>query len=344
MDDQRVAIIALPAPPLRAPPAWARYDRRATWTSFLPVTPDIFEGSEAYIASSPGPVVTIGNFDGVHLGHQALVSAARQRAVATGGPSLALTFSPLPREVLAPARSAPRLQTTPARVAALRRHGIDQVVVERFDEALAARDPEWFADVVLRQRLGARAVIVGWNFRFGKDRRGDADLLRSLLDAPVESVDAVHHGQKPVSSSRIRTAIGAGEVRAAAALLGRPYALHGTVVHGHQRGRELGFPTANIAPETAVPANGVYAVTLRVGDEERAAVANLGVRPTFDAGPRSVEVHVLDFDADLYDQRVRVSFIERIRGERKFQGRDALMDQIARDVEATRAALGTSPS
>lgn len=281
----------------------------------------------------PGGVITIGNFDGVHIGHRALLERARSLG---RGPVIAYTFHPAPRDVLRPDNGIRRIQRLQDRVDTLLEAGADTVVVEPFDLAFAARTPESFASEILTDRLRGTAVVVGWDFRFGRGRAGNAEGLRELLDVPVEQVEAVHFEGEVASSSRIRGLIEAGEVEAAARLLTRPHDIVGTVVHGQSRGRALGFPTANLRVQTPMlPADGVYAV--RVGEHH--GVANLGKRPTFEGAPPSVEVHLLDFDGDLYEQELRVAFVQRIREERTFDGVEALVEQIGRDVSAARGML-----
>jgi riboflavin kinase/FMN adenylyltransferase len=313
----------------------------------------VVRGSTQYTGA--GSIVTIGNFDGVHRGHRALLAAARQQARALDATGVcAYTFDPPPRDVLRPDNGIRRLQRLEDRVALLHEQGADDVLVEPFDRAFAAKTPEWFATEVLVGRLKARGVVVGHDFRFGRGRSGDADGLRSLLaahDVPVHQVQAVQtEGAELsgapliISSSEIRTRLANGDVEGAAVLLARPHDVVGEVVHGEARGRDLGFPTANIAAETPlVPANGVYAcrVLEPAALAGRAAVVNVGVRPTFEAAgaPATVEVHVLDWSGDLYGQTLRVGFVKRLRGERAFDGLDALVAQIRRDVDATRAAV-----
>jgi riboflavin kinase/FMN adenylyltransferase len=318
--------------------------------------------------AQPGSVVIPGNFDGVHLGHRALVAQARALAAEHAGrPSAAplrvaaLTFDPHPLALLAPDRAPPALCTIDRRVALLERAGCDDVHVARFDASFAAQSPEQFVERVLVGGASARVVIVGDDFRFGARRAGDLALLRALGQAhgfDVARVDAVLAGAERVSSSRVRQAVAAGEVVAAAGLLGRLHEVEGQVVRGDQRGRALGFPTANLRVDPVLlPADGVYSVLARVvappasapphpapgpGDLLR-GVANLGVRPTFGAG-RSVEVHLLGFDGDLYGARLRVAFAGRVRGERKFAGVDALRAQIADDVAAARDQLASVPA
>ncbi len=314
----------------------------------------VVRGSSQYTGA--GSIVTIGNFDGVHRGHRALLAAARTEARRLGADSVcAYTFDPPPRDVLRPDNGILRLQRLEDRVALLHQQGADDVLIEPFDKAFAARTPEWFATEVLVGRLKARGVVVGHDFRFGRGRSGDADGLRTLLadhGVPVHQVQAVQTDTADaglgepftISSSAIRKRLQDGDVEGAAVLLARPHEVVGPVVHGEARGRDLGFPTANIASQTPlVPANGVYACHLLepAALRGRPAVVNVGVRPTFeDGGNKTVEVHILDWSGDLYGQTLRIAFIERLRGEQQFDGLDALVAQIARDVDATRATLG----
>jgi riboflavin kinase/FMN adenylyltransferase len=289
-------------------------------------------------------VVVIGNFDGVHRGHQAVLAQARALADARAERCVVLTFDPHPFEVLG--RGAPpRLTTLATRVSLLCAHGASEVHVEPFTTELAAWSPEVFARSLLATRLGARAVVVGRTFRFGHQRAGDFDALRALgatLGFLAVAADVAGDADGPFSSTRVRDAVTSGEVERAAHVLGRPHALHGTVEHGDARGRTLGFPTANLGQVMEMlPPFGVYAVRAQVGGagEQRSAVMNLGVRPTVDGTKRRVEVHLLDFDGDLYGAQVRVEIVARLREERRFAGVDELRAQIARDADAARARL-----
>jgi riboflavin kinase/FMN adenylyltransferase len=305
--------------------------------------------------SAAASVVTPGNYDGVHLGHRALLAAARAVSAAAGGGLrvVAMTFDPHPMYFVAPER-APELLTTPQRRAELLRGlGADEVVVRRFDAAFAALSPEQFAEQVLGVELGARAVVVGDDFHFGTARAGDVAMLHRLGERhgfQVVEVPKVMMEGEAVSSSRIRQSLGRGEVELAARMLGRVHETTRRVIRGDQRGRTIGVPTANLElTGTLPPAQGVYAVVARVlGDVSHAAgvhvgVANLGTRPTVAAG-RSFEVHLLDFDQDIYDRELRVGFVGRLRDEQRFSDLAALKAQIARDIEAARRALeGCAP-
>ena len=283
-------------------------------------------------------VVVPGNYDGVHRGHRALLRAARE-AGTEALPVVALTFDPHPARVLAPAQAPAQLTTLTRRIELLNGCGADEVRVQRFDRAFASLEPERFARQLLRDGLKARLVVVGPDFRFGAGRAGTAEVLRGLGDRlgfsvlPVPSIRA--HGLT-VSSSAIRDAIARSDLALATRMLGRHHDVTGTVVEGNKRGRDLGFPTANVVPEPVLlPPDGVYAVLaqrLSPGPGPvLPAVANLGLRPTFKAG-RSLEVHLLDFDQDLYGCPLRVAFVEYLRAEQRFDGVQSLRAQIRKDV------------
>src|SRR3954467_11676980 len=275
--------------------------------------------------------VAVGEFDGVHLGHREVIRGA----------DTVLTFEPHPREVVAPG-SAPRLLTPLARKAELvERLGIEEVVVIRFDEAFAAQSPERFVDEILVGALGATHVSVGENFRFGHKAAGTPDLLEADARFETRVTRLVEADEEIVSSSHIRGLILAGEVAEANALLGDAFQLRGTVVEGDRRGRELGYPTANLVPDEryVYPAHGIYASRAEVpGLGEWQAAVNVGVRPTFDSGRGVlVEAYLLDFDGDLYGRELRLDFLARLRGERAFSSAEALVEQRHRDVEDARA-------
>lgn len=286
--------------------------------------------------------VIIGNLDGVHRGHQAVLRQARALADARGLCTVVLTFDPHPSQVLR-GFTPPRLATLERRVELLRRHGADDVVVEPFTLDFAALTPSRFAKELLVDRLGARAVVVGENFRFGAKRAGDLEALRGFgreLGFEVAAAEVAGDERGPFSSTRVRDAIAGGDLDEATRLLGRRHSISGVVEGGDRRGRTIGFPTANLGgvPEV-LPPRGVYAVF--AGD--RPGVMNLGVRPTVDGANLRVEVHLFDFDGDLYGQSMRVHLVSRIRDEKKFSGLDELRAQIALDAEAARRSLATAP-
>lgn len=293
-----------------------------------------------------GPVVlTLGNFDGVHRGHEAIIRRAVAEARARQAQAAVLTFHPHPVAVLAPERASPRIQSLRDRLERFRVLGVDLAVVRRFTPTFAAVGAEPFVTEFLLPRLEVVHVVVGHNVSFGRRREGTVETLRTLgarHGFGVEDVGPVKAGEEDVSSTALRRVLAAGDVRRAAELLGRPHALRGRVVGGERRGRTLGFPTANLhtKPGVLLPPDGVYAVQARVGDGARPAVMNVGMRPTFDGLRRTVEVHVLDFDGDLYGRWLVVELIARLRGEQRFSGVDALRAQIAADVAQARDVLG----
>ena len=302
-------------------------------------TPDDLDGS------LPHPVAAVGNFDGVHLGHQRILETLRQRAAPHDGTVVVITFNPHPQRVLHP-DTAPRLIATRGqKVAWLEAAGVDLMLELPFTRQLAALSPLDFVERVLQRGLRVAEVHIGRNFRFGHDRTGSFETLEELGRAhgfTAMPVDGVRQGGRRISSSRIRTALGEGEVQLAAALLGRQEVLVGQVVPGDARGRILGFPTANLAVENElVPFTGVYATSMVVDREPLPAVTNIGSRPTFPGAGPALETHILDYDGDLYGRDVELRFVERLRDERRFAGLDELKEQIALDVAAARKVLGS---
>lgn len=295
------------------------------------------------------PAVTVGNFDGVHLGHQALATVAVGDAGALGGTSVVLTFDPHPSRVLSPDRGPSALMTLSQKAEALGALGVDVLAILPFSRTVSELSPEDFARLVLKGAVGAQLVVVGGNFRFGQGRRGDVSALRELgerLGFRVEAVEPVLQEGSPISSSRIREALARGAVEAAGALLGRPFAVEGVVVRGAGRGRTLGIPTANLQSENeTLPGRGVYAgvATLPQSGRARSAVVNVGRRPTFGGGETTVEAHLLDFDEDLYGQRLCLEFHHRLREERAFAGKEGLLVQIRADIDRARRLFGPSP-
>lgn len=292
-----------------------------------------------------GGAIAIGNFDGVHLGHRALIARARELAAANDAITVALTFDPHPSALLAPARAPHLLTSMERRIELLAEAGVDAVVVEPFTHELAGIAPNAFVDDIVIFALRARAIIVGYDFSYGQGRTGTVEALQAHgIHAGIEVavVPAVTVDGEIAASTRIRALLRAGDLAHAERMLGRPWDIDGVVVHGAQRGRAIGVPTANIATEVELAiAPGIYAVTLGVeGGPARPAVASLGTNPTFvDDGGLVLEVHVLDWDGELYDRRVRTTFIARLRDEQKFDSVDALVAQIRRDIDQARAAL-----
>lgn len=302
----------------------------------------------------PGATLTMGTFDGVHLGHQAVIGETIRQAA--GGPSVVLTYFPHPREVVR-GEGPPLLTLLDEKVAVLGLHAVDHLVVLPFTKELAAWPAERFVDDVLATRLGVKAVVVGHDHRFGLRGAGDAALLREMGAArgfAVTEVPPLVVDGQTVSSSAIRARLDGGAAAGAAALLGRRYTLAGTVVEGDRRGRTLGYPTANIRPDAGklVPGHGIYAVRVRierpphVGLEGvdggwRDGLASLGTRPTFDGQDVRLEVYLFDFDGDLYGQRLRVAFVEKLRSEQRFASAEALVAQMDEDAVIGRRVLAS---
>lgn len=290
-------------------------------------------------------VVALGNFDGVHIGHQAVVRRAVEEGRRRGLRAVAATFDPHPRAVLWPGNE-PKLLTTPeVRRELLLGCGVEEVREIRFDRELSKKSPREFVLEVLVGSLGAGEVVVGENFRFGHRASGDvAELRRCMREVGGEAyaVPISNVLGEDISSTRIRKLIADGEVREAARLLGRPYLLRGEVVEGDKRGRTIGFPTANVLPDerALVPERGVYAGHARVGSERYGACTNVGTAPTFDRRDSRVEAYLLGYGGDLYGKVVDVTFEERLRPEKRFSGIGELKEQIARDVEEARNFLG----
>jgi riboflavin kinase/FMN adenylyltransferase len=308
-----------------------------------------FDGSTSLDQDvAPPCVLVVGNFDGVHRGHRAVIEAATAEARARGVLSAVLTFDPHPNGIVG-AGAPPLLTTIDRRAELLSEIGIGRTYVRRFDAELARWSAERFLRKLVLEQLRAKVIFVGENFRFGAGRAGDFELLQreaAAVGAEARKHPLAHDPDGAFSSTRARAKIAEGDVAAAATVLGRPHAITGAVVHGAARGRTIGFPTANLAeiPEV-LPADGVYAVRVDRVDADGAkrtndGVMNIGVRPTVGGEPtRSVEVYLLDFSGDLYGQRLLVHVVARLRGEQRFAGLDELKAQIARDVEAARAAL-----
>jgi riboflavin kinase / FMN adenylyltransferase len=299
-----------------------------------------------------GTVATVGTFDGIHRGHRAVLSEVVRRGRAAGRPSVLVTFDPHPLEVVNPT-AAPRLLTLPdekrALVAAL---GIERVEVIAFTTELARLGPEDFVRDVLRARFGMEELVLGYDHGFGRGRSGDVELVRRLGREDgfaVEVVAAVTDNGQPISSSLIRTAVAHGDLGSAARGLGRLYSLRGTVERGAGRGRTIGVPTINLTspdPRKLLPPDGVYAVRVRLpgngeGEKEQAygGMMNQGARPTFGVHARGLEIHLFDYDGDLYGATVTVEWVDRLRDTQTFPSRQALVDQIERDAVAARSIL-----
>lgn len=292
-------------------------------------------------------VVTVGSFDGVHLGHRRILAEVVMLAQGLSVAGVAVTFDPHPMATLHPEEAPCLLTGTRERVELMRESGLYEVVVVDFTAGFAGRSAEWFVKNVLLKRLNMRRLVIGYDFRFGASREGDAPYLERLgeeLGFGVDIIPPVNYLDHPVSSTRVRTALVRGDVESAASMLGRPHMFTGKVVRGQGIGRKLDFPTANLEPldpNRALPANGVYAVRVEVGSALTAGALYIGPRPTFRGKVNSIEVHLVGFEGSLYGKRMRVHFVGRIRGDRVFASPAALSKAIRRDVEAANRLIST---
>lgn len=300
----------------------------------------IFHGTENANIARP-TVLTLGVFDGLHIGHQQIMQTVVDRAKAIHAVPTAITFDPHPRAVLHPESAPPLLQTLDQRLANFEFLGIEQTIVIPFTHDLAGSPAEEFLKDIIRDRLHAKEVYLGKGFAFGKDRGGNIELLRRLsgqLGFVADEVEEVQLRGRRVSSSAIRELLNNGRVNLARRMLGRPYGVEGVVIRGNRRGHTIGFPTANLKPQNRViPRYGVYATATLIDGHWRRSITNIGVRPTFETEAEpSIESYIFDFDDDLYGDSLRVRFLHRIRDERKFNGIDELKAQIERDTRRAR--------
>lgn len=314
------------------------------------------EGSAHIAPPFTRPVVTVGNFDGIHVGHRAILDIVVERARAQRGDAVVFTFDPHPRRFLQPESGPGLITTLEQKLELLEEAGVDAVVVEPFTAEFARTSPESFIRDVLHGRIGPMEVYVGYDFHFGRDRAGSMRMLTEIgpkLGFSVTIISEVTVGGQDVNSTRVRELLARARPEEVAAFLGRPYAVRGTVVEGDRRGRTLGFPTANLAPDEAsqvLPVAGVYAGRLRFLDDGSPArgealpsVANVGTRPTFgDAERMLIESHLLDFEGDVYGRRVEFVFEHHLRPERKFENVERLRGQISADVAEGRLRLEAS--
>ena len=296
-----------------------------------------------------GCVLTIGNFDGVHRGHQALLAQLRAKSEATGLPAAVLTFEPHPREYFAHEDRPRRLTSLREKILLLEGQGVDRLYIGRFNQKLAGLTAEAFIEDVLVHGLGVRHLLIGDDFCFGKGRKGNFAMLQAAGDKigfGVESMHTFRHDDERVSSSAVRAALAEGDMPHAARLLGRPYSISGRVMHGDKIGRTIGFPTANIQlKHRSPPLMGIYTVSVDgLADRPWPGVASVGVRPTInDAGRPTLEVNLFDWNTDCYDAHLRVNFLKKQRDEERYDSLDALTAQIARDAEEARAYFVQNP-
>jgi riboflavin kinase / FMN adenylyltransferase len=296
-----------------------------------------------------GATVTVGSFDGVHLGHQAVLREIDRRARAAGRVSVLVTFDPHPLEVVNPEAAPPLLTTGAERLEILAQSPLDYVMLLRFDRYLAGLTPEEFVQEILLERCAVKELVIGHDHGFGRGRSGDVETLRRLgrgRGFDVDVVDAVDFAGQHISSSRIRRAVAGGDLEAAAAMLGRPYGVVGRVVQGERRGRVLGVPTINlseISPRKLLPPDGVYAVRVEWRGGGAGGMMNQGPRPTFQDGRRVLEAHLFGFDGDLYGEWVRIEWVERLRDIERFRSVEQLQQQLERDRTRAEAVLAARP-
>lgn len=301
------------------------------------------------VERDPNSVISVGTFDGVHAGHRAIMDTVAEKADRRGGRSVIVTFDPHPRNIINPGEEGIKLLTTlEERAEILEELGIDLMVVIPFDRDFSLLSSEEFVRDIIYDKIGVSEFVIGYDHQFGRNREGTIETIEKIgeelgFDTYVVSKREV--GAKTVSSTAIRNAISEeGNMRQAAEFLQRPYRLNGMVVHGDKRGKEIGFPTANIKPEhdkKIIPKKGVYAVRLRINGDWYDGMMNIGIRPTFEGQAQTLEVHLFNFDEDIYGKEVQVRFYERIRDEKKFGGKDELVEQLRNDKKKVREILSS---
>ena len=303
----------------------------------------IIRGTTHIVSPGPYPVMTIGNFDGVHLGHQIIFRRVADIARDKQGTGIVFTFEPHPLKIIAPAKAPPLLTSFRKKMELIEQCGIDQVICADFNQTFADQHPRDFAKDILVGKIGVKEIVVGYDYAFGRGREGTVAYLKKMGEEfgfLVHVIDPVQLDNKRVSSSAVRNRIEEGDMAAARDFLGRHYSIQGPVIHGYKTGRGIGFPTANIdTSKVQIPATGVYAVFVTAGRQVYSGVVNIGFNPTFDRDTLSVEAHIFDFDEALYGSEIEVAFVERIRGEIRFESAEALVAQIKQDIENAKTLL-----
>jgi len=302
-----------------------------------------FPGYQTLPQPLSGSVVTIGNFDGVHRGHQAILAQVIEKAKTLGVPSVAYTFQPHPAKLFRPQLAPPLISTYTQKLDLLESYGIDIAVEQPFTREFAHYSPERFVTSILHETLGAREIFAGFDFSFGKGGKADVQFLRELCEPygiKLHVIQPLSFESIVASSTKVREFVLAGKVAGAALLLGRPFVLSGHVVQGDQRGRTLGFPTANLDAEQELrPARGVYACYALLQQQRLPAVVNIGMRPTFSTEHVTIEAHLLDFQGDLYGKPLTLEFVEYLRAEKSFDSAELLVEQIDKDIECAKDIL-----
>lgn len=301
----------------------------------------IYGSSKVKALGLKNPVITIGNFDGVHLGHQKILKKTIQRAQALGGESVVYTFYPHPLKVVRPESEPLRITTFEEKVSIIESIGIDYLICENFTKQYAAQPPEEFVKNIICDRIHPREIIIGHDYAFGKNRKGSIELLKKMGEIfhfRVQVIDNITIRNIPVRSTTVRRLITLGKVSLAHKLLGRPYCLSGKVVHGKQR--RIGFPTANLSPGgNLIPKNGVYAIRTATPYGDFSGIVNVGFNPTFENDKLTIEAHIFDFNEDLYGREISIFFIKRIRGEKKYSDVPGLVRQIDKDIAFAKKIL-----
>ena len=301
---------------------------------------EIIKGSGELRKEFNSPVITIGNFDGIHLGHQQLFKEVKKKAFELKGDSIVYTFEPHPVSILMPQKQIPLITSFSEKMKLLEASGIDIVICEEFTAEYADLSPRQFVKNILFDKIGIKAIFVGYDYAFGKDREGNINTLRQLgkeFDFHVNTVDIVKLDGVTVSSTKIRDFIQKGELKEVGRFLGRDYSISGKVGRGKSRGKGLGFPTANLRSIIElIPKPGIYVAHVLYKGDLYQAVVNIGFNPTFKDKVLSVEAHILDFNRDIYDEDIRISFMDRLRDEKTFNGPDELVKQIDKDVKRAR--------
>ncbi len=304
----------------------------------------IIQGLDQLTRQFPYPVVTLGNYDGVHLGHQKIFNQVIETARHKSGTAIIFTFDPHPLMVLSPSSCPPLLNTYRRKMELFESYGIDVVITAKFTRAFAATPPEDFVKDILVDGIGVKEIIVGYDYAFGRGKQGTTDALKEhgrIHDFQVTVVPAYTQGDEVISTTRIRELVREGEMEKVARMLGRTYATEGIVVPGDHRGKSLGFPTANIDPHNQIfPKRGVYVIQIERGGERLDGVLNIGTNPTFGEGRMSLEAHIFDFDEDIYGEFVRILYKKRLRDEVAFKSKEALIAQITKDVDEAKRILG----
>ena len=307
----------------------------------------IIRGTKHIPDPGPYPVMSIGNFDGVHLGHQIIFRRVAEIARENQGTAIVFTFEPHPLKIIAPEKVPLMLTSFRKKMELIEQCGIDQVVCADFNQSFADQHPRDFAEKILVGKIGVKEIVVGYDYAFGRGREGTVAYLKKMGDEfhfKVHVTEPVEFDGHRVSSSFVRELIEEGDVVRARDFLGRHYSIQGPVVHGYKTGRGIGFPTANIdTSKVQIPATGVYAVRVTVDHQNYSGVVNIGFNPTFNRDTLSVEVHIFDFDESIYGSEAEIAFVERIRGEIQFQSAEELVAQIAKDIETAKTILTRTP-